>query len=411
MKEVFHKLAPNNKSPQPEQYKLAWSLLGDISASPTDRANAKCWLTYRAVDGAITIEDWHRCVASADLPIIAKGPFYYRWKSSQDTAEVYLHLLQGNFADYTAAKRKLLEDFEEGEVLKNWHQSALNLVRIKCLDIYENHLNGKDAKDAAIETIEQWWNLWIVSAKNAKILTYSEMNDGYQVVKVLAHILQKYGIARMIKNLDESPYNLLRPDSNMPFVRCIYKLSHINRKKSIWLPPNKNEGSKVQQYRLIHASKDYGKGGDFKKWLSFIESEIETNKANSVVDYGCGQSNDITAVFPLANHSFYDPAIPGKDEFPTGPFDVGYCTEMLEHIPEDEIDSVLKQMRSLSEVWFMTIHTGKANQILPNGENAHCTVKPIDWWTAKISEVFGQGNIAIQDHGQPSFALIYKANP
>jgi hypothetical protein len=410
MKEVFHKLAPNNKTPQPEQYDLAWRLLGDEKASPIDRANAKCWLTYRAVDGDITINDWYRCVDSAELPEIPKGPFFYRWESSQKTAEVYLHLLQGEIEHYSIAKAELLQDFKNKPVLENWHQSALNLLRVKCLDIYEKYLCDEEAKDSAIAAIEEWWGLWTGSAKKNRVLTYSEMNDGYQAVKVLAHILQKYGVTKIKKNANESPYTLLRPDSNLPFCRSMYWLGWFNRSKAIWVPPARKEGSKVQQYRIIHASKEYGKGGDFKKWLPFIQSEIDAANVRSVIDYGCGQSSDIVTVFPEAKHSFYDPAIQGKDTVPEGRFDAGYCTEMLEHIPEEEVDAVLQQMRALSGVWFMTIHTGKANQILPNGENAHCTVRPPEWWTAKVLEVFGPGVITTQNHGQPSFALIYKAS-
>lgn len=61
----------------------------------------------------------------------------------------------------------------------------------------------------------------------------------------------------------------------------------------------------------------------------------------------------------------------------------------MEHIPEDELNETFLTMKRLTMEWLMIIHTGKAAQILPNGENAHCTVKPMWWWQEKVDAAFG----------------------
>ncbi|WP_164927159.1 hypothetical protein [Chlorobaculum tepidum] len=61
-------------------------------------------------------------------------------------------------------------------------------------------------------------------------------------------------------------------------------------------------------------------------------------------------------------------------------FDVVVNTDVLEHVPEAELDCVLRDFRKLSTNAIIIPHLAKATRILPNGENAHCTIKtPSEW--------------------------------
>lgn len=64
------------------------------------------------------------------------------------------------------------------------------------------------------------------------------------------------------------------------------------------------------------------------------------------------------------------------------------CTDVMEHIPLEEVDRVLAEIRSVSPNAFFNISCVKAAEILPNGENAHCTVRPARWWTARLGAQF-----------------------
>ena len=101
----------------------------------------------------------------------------------------------------------------------------------------------------------------------------------------------------------------------------------------------------INQYKQIHASKPYGRSSELK--LGYVQRELmHLPKVERVLDYGCGQSrlidwlgkvNDTEAVR-------YDPAIPDYATKPTGKFDAAVCTDVLEHIPEEDVVDFLKNV-------------------------------------------------------------------
>ena len=84
----------------------------------------------------------------------------------------------------------------------------------------------------------------------------------------------------------------------------------------------------------------------------------------------------------------YDPAIPEFAEMPVDKVDLVICTDVMEHIPEDDVDALFATIRSLSKHAFFNISVREAKEILPNGENAHCTVQPPPWWRQRLLKQF-----------------------
>jgi hypothetical protein len=80
----------------------------------------------------------------------------------------------------------------------------------------------------------------------------------------------------------------------------------------------------------------------------------------------------------------YDPAIPEIATLPEGRFDLALCTDVLEHVPEAELDAFLATLRARADRAFVRIATIPATRLLPNGENAHCTVRAADWWRDRL---------------------------
>ena len=61
---------------------------------------------------------------------------------------------------------------------------------------------------------------------------------------------------------------------------------------------------------------------------------------------------------------------------------------MLEHIPQEDISSVLNLICNLSNKYvFLNVACYSAQALLPNGENAHITIKEPKWWYDKIIEI------------------------
>jgi len=111
--------------------------------------------------------------------------------------------------------------------------------------------------------------------------------------------------------------------------------------------------------------------------------------AKSILDYGCGECTLRPAIKKLGFKGFigeYDPARFGK-EAPPKPADLVVCTDVMEHVEPELIDNVLRHVRGLTgKGCFMVVATRPANKILPNGENAHLSIQPADWWLARIAQ-------------------------
>jgi hypothetical protein len=75
----------------------------------------------------------------------------------------------------------------------------------------------------------------------------------------------------------------------------------------------------------------------------------------------------------------------------------------MEHIPEEQIPHVFKQIsQSATRFVFLAIATDLAIALLPNGENAHCTIKPLDWWVDTWKDVSSNKDLIvhIKTYGQ-----------
>jgi hypothetical protein len=112
-------------------------------------------------------------------------------------------------------------------------------------------------------------------------------------------------------------------------------------------------------------------------------------KPELVLDYGCGQSKLFELIekagFRVAR---YDPAIPDLNKVPEGKYDLITCIDVMEHIPESHIEDVMDHISELSNNVIFIIDTIPAKNILPDGRNAHVTVKDATWWRERLRKHF-----------------------
>ena len=147
----------------------------------------------------------------------------------------------------------------------------------------------------------------------------------------------------------------------------------------------------LDQYKEIHKQKNYGISGDHLvgQLMPLIDKKI-----TSLLDFGCGRSNTSELLrkqlgLPEKEVSRYDPAVEGRDTVPSRSFHTVICTDVLEHIPEEELNDVLVDIWGFADKQaIFVIAMREASAILPNGENAHCTVQQKEWWEEKLRTVF-----------------------
>ena len=84
----------------------------------------------------------------------------------------------------------------------------------------------------------------------------------------------------------------------------------------------------------------------------------------------------------------YDPGVPEYEVLPDGPCDGVYSTDVMEHIPKEQIPETFNIIFSKAERFvFLAICTRPSIAVLPNGENAHVLIRNPLWWKGLIDSM------------------------
>lgn len=149
----------------------------------------------------------------------------------------------------------------------------------------------------------------------------------------------------------------------------------------------------TDQYKELHKDENVFDGNTIKLHKESIKQGLELTGSKSILDYGCGKGHQYTNRFVHEEYFFgimpslYDPGVEEFSKLPKGTFDAVISTDVLEHIEEEDISDVIKQIFSKAEKFvYLGICNKPAIAILPDGRNAHVTLKSFDWWLDKILE-------------------------
>ena len=170
----------------------------------------------------------------------------------------------------------------------------------------------------------------------------------------------------------------------------------------------------IEQYKIMHQEEERYPGESLESRAPSIKALINKFDAKSLLDYGCGkgfqytQKNLHKTYFNGIMPALYDPAVPTHNVIPEGTFDGVISTDVMEHIPEYQLDEIFKEIYSRADKFvYLGISTIPAIAILPNGENAHCTIKPIEWWVNKIKP-FATVYTQVVCYGYDTYTQIIK---
>ena len=176
------------------------------------------------------------------------------------------------------------------------------------------------------------------------------------------------------------------------------------------------ENPSPEYLRLAALYKDHHNSSDNENWakdvypgkslwphIGFIKAAIERHGAKTLLDYGAGKGMQYTnmrvkvakgKMYPSVSaywgikETCYDAGYQPFNKWPEGKFDGVISTDVLEHCSQDDIEWIISEMFEKAEKFvFANIACYPAKTILPNGENAHATIQPPEWWQDVIEKV------------------------
>lgn len=151
--------------------------------------------------------------------------------------------------------------------------------------------------------------------------------------------------------------------------------------------------SLIPAYRALHAKGKFP-GMSIRPYVIPITELVMASGAKTLLDYGCGEGKQYEIecyhVFWNVMPTLYDPAVARFSQRPSAQFDGVICTDVLEHVPEAELDAVIDDLVGYARLWcFISVCCRPANRkYLPDGRNIHVTLKPPAWWRHKLISAF-----------------------
>ena len=159
----------------------------------------------------------------------------------------------------------------------------------------------------------------------------------------------------------------------------------------------------IEQYKLMHKSGYTGRyeiSPTYSKREHLLATfEKHAPDAKSLLDYGCAAGNhwtefDLKGFLGIEKVTLYDPAVEKYSQRPTETSDIVICIDVMEHIPEEDIDWVIEDILNHANTFvYFRVEFAPAHALLPSGENAHVTVRPFNWWKERIAQHSREGLI------------------
>jgi hypothetical protein len=167
--------------------------------------------------------------------------------------------------------------------------------------------------------------------------------------------------------------------------------------------PSERYRRNLELYRELHTrgAGDLGlapaetfDGHSLPRHSAAIGEMIAACNARTVLDYGCGKGSKygpgpegsplhIRSMKPWGDVRvrLYDPGHEAYAQLPEDKFDGVLCTDVLEHIPEEDIPWIIEELFAhASRFVYAAVACYAARKTLADGQNAHCTVRDIEWW-------------------------------
>ena len=177
------------------------------------------------------------------------------------------------------------------------------------------------------------------------------------------------------------------------------------------MQPSQEYYDLIDSYKVLHEEKGKFKGISLTPLVPTLINVTKENNCKTLLDYGCGKAipydkdrckevglkNPVQELCNIESFDLYDPAYEKYAELPDKKYDIVVCTDVLEHIAEQDIDYVLTQILSRSnKVVFLNISCRPAVKHFKEGKfkgkNVHISVFDPSWWGHKIGNIWNNFN-------------------
>jgi hypothetical protein len=111
----------------------------------------------------------------------------------------------------------------------------------------------------------------------------------------------------------------------------------------------------------------------------------------TLVDHASNCRDRAAEKWPFYQQCLWELDIPKQD--------VGFCCDVMEHIPEEKVDLVLEKIREHCPKAYLRIFLMKDNGKFTD-ETLHMTVKPCAWWEEKIAKLWDTYTVECLEDGE-----------
>ena len=177
------------------------------------------------------------------------------------------------------------------------------------------------------------------------------------------------------------------------------------------MKPSQEYHDLIDSYKVLHQEEGKFKGISLVPLVPTLMSLVKENNCKTLLDYGCGKAipydkdrckevdlrHPIQKLCNLKSFDLYDPAYEKYSTLPNKKYDIVVCTDILEHIAEQDIDYVLTEILSHSKkIVFLNISCQPALKHFKEGKfkgkNVHISVFDPSWWGHKIGNIWNKFN-------------------
>ena len=212
-----------------KKYETAWRDVS-ISDNAESQCHAKCWLTYRAVDGDISHDDW-----IAHVRVNKTSPST-RWRASQAMAEFFLNVIHG--VDWLPQWRIIQESRQQKDAQPHYMRAA-SVVALQmaacgddhgCEDLIQDAIGGWNPSGGdLIGNPQRAWDM------------YADTDAARFMLWLLHHKRDEFSFVR--KWLPK----FMKNSRNSPWWRCVERVAFnhgfqlAQKPKVIFGDPSRNE--------------------------------------------------------------------------------------------------------------------------------------------------------------------------